>query len=86
MDQSEIVEKLKSLSSREVLGYAIASEEDAKRFYLELAKGKGELISNFFEMLAMSEEAHKNILLKLHEKLFGNVDYETPKIFPSLKV
>ena len=82
MNQSEIVEELKNLSSGEILGYAIASEEDAKRFYLELAKGKGELISNFFEMLAVSEEAHKNILLKLHEKLFGNADYKTPQDIP----
>ena len=34
--EEEIVKKLEKLPEKEILGYAIASEEDAKQFYLKL--------------------------------------------------
>ncbi|ACS90947.1 MAG TPA: ferritin family protein [Thermococcaceae archaeon] len=83
--EEDIVIRLETLSEKEILGYAIASEEDAKAFYLKLGEGKGELIQNFFKDLAKAEEAHKTLLLNLHKKLFGNENYITPKGIPFLE-
>ncbi|WP_324735612.1 ferritin family protein [Thermococcus sp. SY098] len=73
--EEEIVKKLEKLPEREILGYAIASEEDAIQFYLKLSEGKGELIAEFFKDLAKAEQAHKTLLLNLHENLFGSKEY-----------
>ena len=80
--EEEIVKKLESLSEREILGYAIGSEEDAKEFYLKLAQGNSELMKKFFEDLAKAEEAHKALLFNLHKKVFGDVNYVVPKDIP----
>ncbi|HIH72263.1 MAG: Rubrerythrin-related protein [Thermococcales archaeon 44_46] len=80
--EENIVIRLETLSEKEILGYAIASEEDAKNFYLKLGEGKGELIENFFKELAKAEESHKTLLLNLHKKLFGDINYITPKEIP----
>ena len=80
MDDS--VDKLIKLSPREIVGYAIASEEDAKRFYEALASKSGALLRDFFRELAKAEEGHRTILLKLHESLFGDTDYTVPEGIP----
>ncbi|ALV63725.1 Rubrerythrin [Thermococcus sp. 2319x1] len=83
--EEDIVKRLEVLSEKEILGYAIASEEDAKAFYLKLAEGKGELIENFFKDLAKAEEAHKTLLLNLYRKLFGDENYTVPEGIPFLE-
>lgn len=82
MNDDEIVSKLLELSPKEILGYAIASEEDAKNYYMELASKSGQLLGEFFETLAKAEEGHKKILLKLHAKLFGDENYQVPEGIP----
>ncbi|GAB6101806.1 hypothetical protein JCM16138_10290 [Thermococcus atlanticus] len=78
----DVLEKLAGLSPREILGYAIASEEDAKRFYEHLASKSGALLGEFFRTLAKAEEGHRAILLRLHESLFGDTDYTVPEGIP----
>ena len=77
-----ILDRLVKLSPREILGYAIASEEDAKVFYENLASKTGALLGEFFRDLAKAEESHKKILLGLHETLFGDTDYTVPEGIP----
>ena len=83
--EEHIVKKLENLSEKEILGYAIASEEDAKAFYLKLAEEKGELIENFFKDLAKAEEAHRTLLLNLYKKIFGDESYLAPQGIPFLE-
>ncbi|WP_461862784.1 ferritin-like domain-containing protein [Thermococcus sp.] len=78
----DVLEKLAKLSPKEILGYAIASEEDAKRFYEGLASKSGQLLGEFFTTLAKAEEGHKKILLRLHETLFGDASYTVPEGIP----
>ncbi len=78
----DVLDRLAQLPPREILGYAIASEEDAKRFYEALASKSGALLGDFFRELAKAEEGHRTILLKLHESLFGNTDYTVPEGIP----
>ncbi|WP_206203453.1 ferritin family protein [Thermococcus sp. M36] len=78
----DIFEKLAGLSPREILGYALASEDDAKEFYEHLASKSGALLGEFFKDLAKAEENHKRILLKLYEELFGDTEYPVPEDIP----
>ncbi|WP_297435251.1 ferritin family protein [Thermococcus sp.] len=78
----DVVDRLARLPPKEVLGYAIASEEDARNFYKNLTPKCGELLGRFFDDLATAEEGHKKILLKLHERLFGDRNYVVPKGIP----
>ncbi|NJE26288.1 rubrerythrin [Thermococcus sp. MV5] len=80
--EEEIVKKLEKLSEKEILGYAIASEEDARQFYLKLAEGKGELIGEFFRDLANAERVHKTLLLNLYDDIFGDKEYTVPENIP----
>lgn len=77
----DILEKLAGLSLREVLGYAIASEEGGARdFYTHLASKSGALLGGeFFRDLARAEENHKRILLRLYSGLFGEEEYPVPE-------
>lgn len=78
----DILEKLAGLSLREVLGYAIASEEGARDFYTHLASKSGALLGEFFRDLARAEENHKRILLRLYSGLFGEEEYPVPEGIP----
>ncbi|NJE10499.1 ferritin family protein [Thermococcus sp. MAR1] len=78
----DVLDKLAQLSPKEILGYAIASEEDAKRFYETLASTSGALLGDFFRELAKAEEGHRAILIKLHETLFGDTSYVVPEGIP----
>ncbi|AEC52512.1 hypothetical protein PNA2_1597 [Pyrococcus sp. NA2] len=75
----EIVKHLEKFSPKEILGYAIASEDDSKKLYEALAPNFRGLLRDFFMDLAKAEEEHKKILLELHEKLFGDRNYIVPK-------
>jgi rubrerythrin len=82
MYMDDVLDKLIKLAPREILGYAIASEEDARDFYEGLASKCGPLLGDFFRDLAKAEESHKKILLRLHETLFGDTSYEVPASIP----
>jgi len=76
---SEVVDKLKSLSFKEALSYAIFNEEDEAKYYAELAqKAKRPSVRALF--LQMSDESleHKERLYSLFKKVFP--DEEPVKI------
>jgi rubrerythrin len=77
-------EKLKALGLKDILGYAIGSEEAAKNFYLKLAKDTNvnELVAHKFEHFAHEEEIHKKVLMELHKKLYGDCAPVMPKGLP----
>jgi rubrerythrin len=82
MNENEIVERLSKLPPRKILGYAIASEDGAKKFYESLASKLGELLGDFFRDLARAEESHRKLLLGIHKELFGDTDYTVPEGIP----
>ncbi|WP_187146219.1 ferritin family protein [Thermococcus sp. GR7] len=82
MLMDEILDKLVKLPLREIIGYAIASEDDTKAFYEGLAFKTGGLLRDFFQTLAKLEDSHKKTLLRLHETLFGDTDYTVPEGIP----
>jgi len=75
-------EKLKSLSLKEIIGYAIASEEAANKYYTDLSKEVSQLTAHRFENLARDEAMHKKILLNLHKALFNEEKYVVPEGLP----
>ena len=63
-----------SLSEQEVLALAISSEEDDARIYLAYADGLREQYpqsAKVFEEMAEEEHGHRNRLIELHRKRFG---------------
>ncbi len=72
-------ETLDELSLKELIGYSIRSEKKANRFYNQIADELPELMSNRFKSLASDEQMHKERLMKLHKKLFGDTDYVVPE-------
>jgi rubrerythrin len=72
-------EKFKQLSLKEMLGYAIASEEAASKFYKHLVRDENinELVAHRFEHLAVEELVHMRALQCLYKKNYGD---ETPPI------
>jgi len=80
--EEEIVKKLENLSIKEILGYAIASEEDAEKFYSELATKLGGLLKEFFTQLSTAERGHKEILLRIYKSKFGDENYPVPEGIP----
>lgn len=71
-------EKLEEFTFKELLGYSIDGEEKAKEAYIALTGPLPGLASDRFETLAHDEEMHKEELLKIYEKEFGNRNYEVP--------
>lgn len=64
-----------SLSEQEVLALAIASEEDDARIYLAYAeqlKPKFPASAKVFEDMAEVEFTHRNTLIDMHQKRFGD--------------
>lgn len=64
------------LSEHEVLALAISSEEDDARIYLAYAQGlRGDYpqSAKVFEEMAEEEHDHRNRLISLHQKRFGDV-------------
>lgn len=68
--------RFKDLSEQEVLALAISSEEDDARIYRGYAEG---LRSEFpdsaavFDGMAAEENTHRQLLVELHQKRFGDV-------------
>lgn len=79
-----LYEKFKELSLKELIGYAIASEESAAKFYRHLVKDENinELVAHRFEHLALEEDIHKKTMLALYEKTFGDRNYPVPSSLP----
>ena len=64
------------LSEQEVLALAISSEEDDGRIYLAYAEGlqaQYPQSAKVFEDMAEEESGHKNMLIAMHKKRFGDV-------------
>ncbi|WP_018688845.1 iron exporter MbfA [Ahrensia kielensis] len=64
-----------SLSEQEILALAISSEEDDARIYLAYADGLREeypASAKIFEQMALEEETHREMLIKMHKKRFGD--------------
>ena len=81
----ELIEELEKLSLKEILGYAIESEEKAKEYYTELSRDAPELVAIKFENLAKEEEIHKKIVLALYRERFGDELYKIPENLPPLE-
>ena len=65
-----------SLSEQEVLALAISSEEDDARIYLAYADGLRQdypQSAKVFEEMAEEEHDHRNRLIALHKKRFGDI-------------
>ena len=71
-------DELESISFKEIVGYSIEGEEAAYNAYMSLSNNMKGLVADRFKSLAEDEELHKNELLKLHEKEFGDRDYVVP--------
>ncbi|MBS3792780.1 ferritin family protein, partial [Candidatus Bipolaricaulota bacterium] len=71
--------ELDSINLKEIIGYSIQSEEKSKQFYKKFVEtGKGKLVVERFRTLMDEEQLHKETLLELHEKLYGNRNYDIP--------
>ena len=81
----ELIEELEKLSLKEILGYAIESEEKAKDYYTELSKNAPELVAVRFENLAREEEMHKKTVLAMYRERFGDELYKIPENLPPLE-
>lgn len=83
---TKIIDELKSLSLKEILGYAIGSEEAAKEYYMELAeKIPHELAATKFKNIAEEEETHRKAVLKMYKDHVGDEDYTVPEGIPPLE-
>jgi rubrerythrin len=80
----DMEENLKSLDLKEIIGYAIGSEEAANNFYWMIVKvfEPNDLVKHKFESIARDEELHMRALLNLHEDIFGDKNYTVPDGLP----
>ena len=80
----DMEERLQSLSLKEIIGYAIGSEDAASNFYWMIVKvfEPNDLVKHKFESIARDEELHMRALLNLHEDAFGDKNYKVPDGLP----
>lgn len=72
--------RLDPLNLDEIIGHSIESEEKSRQFYGQFVeKGKGKLVKERFKGLMEDEKLHKQVLLDLHEDIYGDRDYVTPE-------
>ena len=73
--------ELSSLSFRQLLGYAIFSENEAAKLYRNLASHieSESLVGHRFESIAKDEEMHMWVLQDLFRETFEADDWEFPK-------
>jgi len=63
------------LTTVEVIGLAIRSEEDAAEFYGQMSKRiKNDLVKSKFEALAKEEAGHRSMLVALYKRATGSED------------
>ncbi len=72
-------EALEKLSFKQILGYSIRAEKNAYEFYSKLSDATSDLVSSRYLSLAEDEKVHRQELVKLHKKLFGDENIEIPK-------
>jgi rubrerythrin len=68
------VKSFASLSEREILSLAIASEEDDNRVYMAFAedlRDRYPATAKFFESMAEAESGHHAVLIRLYNERFG---------------
>ncbi|MDD4307919.1 MAG: ferritin family protein [Thermoplasmata archaeon] len=82
--KADLKKKLKALSMKEILGYAIHSEDVASTYYWTLAKvfEPNGLVKAKFMALSNDEKLHKEALLALHKSQFGSAKYVIPEGLP----
>lgn len=82
--KADMKKKLKALSMKEILGYAIHSEDVASTYYWTLAKvfEPNGLVKAKFLALSNDEKLHKEALLSLHKSHFKTAKYVIPKGLP----
>ncbi|HUU37737.1 MAG TPA: ferritin family protein [Candidatus Desulfaltia sp.] len=67
-------------SVKKLLGYAIRAETDANKIYTRMAdRVKNALLKEKFQVLALEEKKHKDILGRLFASLYGKEKPEIPK-------
>jgi len=67
-------------SVKKLLGYAIRAEADSNRVYTRMAnRVKNLLLKEKFQLLALEEKKHKDILLRLFASMWGGQKPEIPK-------
>ncbi|WP_367884841.1 ferritin family protein [Thermococcus sp. JCM 11816] len=68
---NEIIERLKRLSPKELLSYAIFNEEDEAKYYAELAeKAKRKSVRALFKKMSRESKGHELLLRRTFERLF----------------
>jgi len=82
--KADLKKKLKALSLKEILGYAIHSEDVASTYYWALAKifEPNDLVKAKFLALSNDEKLHKMALLNLYKSQFGSEKYVVPEGLP----
>ena len=66
---------------KRLLGYAVRAEADANRIYTRMAdRVRNSLLKEKFQLLALEEKKHKDILLRLFASLWGGERPEIPKV------
>ena len=66
---------------KKLLGYAIRAEVDANKIYTRMAdRVKNSLLQEKFQLLALEEKKHKDILLRLFASMWGGQQPEIPKL------
>jgi len=67
----EIVNRLKNLSAKELLSYAIFNERDEAEYYAELAeKAKRKSVKVLFQKMSEESRNHEKMLREMFERLF----------------
>jgi rubrerythrin len=67
-------------SVKKLLGYAIRAEIDANRIYTRMAdRVRNSLLKEKFQILALEEKKHKEIIGRLFASLYGKEKPEIPK-------
>jgi len=66
---------------KKLLGYAIRAEVDANKIYTRMAdRLKNPFLKEKFQLLALEEKKHKDILLRLFASMWGAEKPEIPKV------
>lgn len=76
----------KDLTSIEVIGLAVRSEEDASKFYAHISKLiANPIIKEKYENLAKEEVSHSQILTELYKKMMGSDERppQNPRFSPN---
>jgi len=66
---------------KKLLGYAVRAEADANKIYTRMAdRVRNLLLKEKFQLLALEEKKHKDILLRLFASMWGGEKPEIPKV------